>query len=99
MTDESEGGRFDNSPHNVWYCFLEFVNLVTEIFTTLALFLYVLDTTRSYEGGPLFALLCVMKPIVSVTFQKYLWNKCVCHYPNPRVPAAHEIHSHVVLQQ
>jgi hypothetical protein len=63
--------------------------MLVDIFSSLALFLLVLDSTRTYQGGPLFAILCIMKPIFSMALSRYLWTKRMCCSTNPKRLSPH----------
>jgi len=62
------------SAHDAWDALEEIVTFMTELLTTssqLALIVHLSRTT----GGPMFALLCIGKPLIDAAFARALWDK------------------------
>ncbi|KAG6826168.1 hypothetical protein H0H92_000907 [Tricholoma furcatifolium] len=62
------------NPSDAWEAFEAIVSFMGELLTSASQLTLIVHASRS-SGGPLFALLCVAKPLIKVIFSEDVWSK------------------------
>lgn len=64
----------EGSASDAWQSLEDIIRFLTELLTVFSQLALIVHLSR-HTGGPIFALLCISKPITSAVFAKYIWDK------------------------
>ena len=70
------GSKHDVTGDDAWGSLTEIIRFLTGLLTVASQIALILNLSRS-TGGPIFAMICIIKPIVDTVFTRDLWDKGV----------------------
>lgn len=68
------GSKQEVNASDAWESLSGIISFFTQLLTVGSQIALILNLSRS-TGGPLFAIICIIKPIVNTVFARDLWNK------------------------
>ena len=68
------GSKHDVSGGDAWNSLTEIIRFLTALLTVTSQIALILNLSRS-TGGPIFAMVCIIKPMVDTVFARDLWDK------------------------
>ncbi|KDR69212.1 hypothetical protein GALMADRAFT_924742 [Galerina marginata CBS 339.88] len=78
-TSQEAGSTQEVNSTEAWEALEQIIDFLTDVLTASSQMVLIANLSRM-TGGPVFAFLCVCKPIISTIFSRRLWNKACFAY-------------------
>lgn len=76
-TSTEPGSKKQTSSREIWQAVDTLIRFFTQLLKTTSQLALIVHISRS-AGGPLFALMCIARPLFSALFAQALWDKSEC---------------------
>ncbi|PPQ71993.1 hypothetical protein CVT24_008263 [Panaeolus cyanescens] len=78
-TSKDKSSESEATPDNAWYSLNDIISFFSSILSALSQIALIFHLSRS-TGGPLFAILCILRPVVSLLGTRTIWDKAAYGY-------------------